>query len=69
MVKKSAAVGVTGAALVLAFAAPAGAANKVQVSCSDGTGYSVGAAATFGQKTANSAFNAANPLGITCSVG
>ena len=49
-------------------AGPAAAANKVQVTCSDGTGYSVGAAATFGQNTANTAFNAANPLGIVCSL-
>jgi len=61
---------VLGASVTTGLAAvPASAASKVQVTCSDGTGYSVGAAATFGQNTANTAFNAANPLGIVCSVG
>ena len=48
--------------------ASAAGVGKVQVTCSDGTGYSVGAPAARGQTTANNAFNAVNPLGITCTL-
>ena len=69
VMKRQLLVVVLGAFVATGLAAvPASAANKVQVTCSDGTGYSVGAAATFGQDTANAAFNAANPLGIVCAI-